>query len=335
MGKGWGSPMDSIDAQGVLDRGDPNYDSTEDAVIEAFDSKDVVQEYKNKVAGIVKEYFSSGDVTEAADSLAELEEPLYQHFIVKKIITMAMDRQQRECEMAARLLSVSFPDAVSADEMTKGFINTISAAEDLALDVPEASTLIGVFVARAVVDDILPPAMVPRALALLQEDSKVAIEALNHAKLQLGARHAAERVLRIWGDSVGLTVDDAKHKVALLLKEFMVGGDVAEATASLRTLKMPFFHHELVKKALVHAIEEPSHVPIVTKLLVELGKIGEVSQTQMSMGFSRMAEAVEDLTLDVPTAPERFSALVEEAKAQKLLEATFGSPPPDEATNGH
>lgn len=33
-----------------------------------------------------------------------------QHFIVKKVITMAMDRKTRECEMAARLLSgVSLP----------------------------------------------------------------------------------------------------------------------------------------------------------------------------------------------------------------------------------
>lgn len=32
-------------------------------------------------------------------------------------------------------------------------------------------------------------------------------------QVQLGARHAAERVLRLWGDSVGLTVDEAKKKV--------------------------------------------------------------------------------------------------------------------------
>jgi hypothetical protein len=31
--------------------------------------------------------------------------------------------------------------------------------------------------------------------------------------VQLGARHAAERVLRLWGDTVSLTVDDAKAKV--------------------------------------------------------------------------------------------------------------------------
>ena len=51
---------------------------SQDAVMEAFESKDVVQEYKDKVAGLVKEYFASGDVREAADSLGELGEPLYQ-----------------------------------------------------------------------------------------------------------------------------------------------------------------------------------------------------------------------------------------------------------------
>jgi len=321
--------MDSVDAQGVMDAGDPNYDSTEDAAIEYVEkqSGDVVAEYKAKVGSIVDEYFSSADVHEACAGLHELENPLYQHFIVKKVITMAMDRKTRECEMAARLLSVLFPEIVSPDEMTKGFINLVKCAEDLALDVPEAATIIGVFIARAVVDDILPPAMIPRALSLLSEENKVAIESLNYCKVQLGARHAAERVLRLWGDSVGLTVDEAKKKVALLLKEYLDSSDVAEATECLRALKMPFFHHELVKKALVHAIEEPASAQAVMLLLRSMGQSVLISQTQMTMGFTRMMEAVEDLSLDVPAAGERFAELVAEAKSHKVLEEDFGNTP--------
>lgn len=51
-------------------------------------------------------------------------------------------------------------------------------------------------------------------------------------------------------------------QVALLLKEYLDSSDVAEATECLRALKMPFFHHELVKKALVHAIEEPASAQV-------------------------------------------------------------------------
>lgn len=38
-----------------------------------------------------------------------------------------------------------------------------AAADDLALDVPDVASQLGLFVARAVVDDILPPAFIKTA----------------------------------------------------------------------------------------------------------------------------------------------------------------------------
>mmetsp|Transcript_19838 Transcript_19838/g.43388 ORF Transcript_19838/g.43388 Transcript_19838/m.43388 type:complete len:423 (-) Transcript_19838:859-2127(-) len=331
---GWGSPLDSIDPKGCLDSGDPNYDSTEDQTFsdqgyaEPTDqTKDAIVEFKERVAAIVVEYFDSADVQEAADNLMELDSPLYQHFVVKKVVTMAMDRQPRECEMSARLLSVAFPQVIGADEMTKGFIQLLNCAEDLALDVPEAATILGVFIARAVVDDVLPPAFVTRALSLLSADRNIAVEALNYCKVQLGARHAAERVLRIWGDSVSLTVDDAKAKVALLLEEYCSSHDLKEAQACLRSLKMPFFHHELVKKALVTAIEKPVHKEDMMSLLSQMSSCGDISTTQMAMGFTRLQEGyIEDLVLDVPEAPHRFEAIVADAKQTGFLDQAWNAP---------
>lgn len=72
------------------------------------DMQDSIVAFKSHVATIATEYFNSADVTEAAASLAELGTPLYTHYAVKKMITMAMDRKTRECEMAARLLSGNF-----------------------------------------------------------------------------------------------------------------------------------------------------------------------------------------------------------------------------------
>lgn len=325
---GWGNPMDSMHVSGVLDSGDPNYSSAEDHIVEYRasnpQSQDAIVAFKTSVAAIADEYFNSADVTEAAASLAELGTPLYTHYAVKKLITMAMDRKTRECEMAARLLSVVYPNTISADEMSKGFIQLLKCADDLALDVPEAGQLLGGFLARAVVDDVLPPALVKHALTLLSpDDDIVAITALNYCGVQLGARHAAERVLQLWGDDVGLTVDAAKHKVELLITEYLDAGDVPEATRCLRALKMPFFHHELVKKSLVHAIEKPSDHPALMTLLASLGSSREVSQTQMSMGFTRMAQQVEDLALDVPSAVDRFAALLAEAKQKAMLDDAF------------
>ena len=53
-----------------------------------------------------------------------------------------------------------YPHTISPDEMSKGFIQLLKCADDLALDVPDAATLLGDFLARAVVDDVLPPALV-------------------------------------------------------------------------------------------------------------------------------------------------------------------------------
>lgn len=62
-------------------------------------------------------------------------------------------------------------------------------------------------------------------------------------------------------------------------------------------------------------------------LLRSMGQSVLISQTQMTMGFTRMMEAVEDLSLDVPAAGERFAELVAEAKSHKVLEEDFGNTP--------
>jgi hypothetical protein len=46
--------------------------------------------------------------------------------------------------------------------MHKGFARLVDALEDTLLDVPDATELLSLFIARAVVDDILPPAAVTK-----------------------------------------------------------------------------------------------------------------------------------------------------------------------------
>ena len=96
----------------------------------------------------------------------------------------------------------------------------------------------------------------------------------------------------------------------MLLKEYLESHDVTEARRRLHDLAKPFFHHELVKKALVMMIEsdKDSNAPaILLGLLHVLNKSGEVSAVQMTKGFARI-EAIE-LSLDVPNAKERFEEI--------------------------
>lgn len=61
----------------------------------------------HQVNAIVEEYFSSGDVNNAADSLSEQEAPVATmgHYFVKRLLTLALDRKDKEREMASNLLS--------------------------------------------------------------------------------------------------------------------------------------------------------------------------------------------------------------------------------------
>lgn len=59
-----------------------------------------------QITAIVEEYFSSGDVSNAADSLTDLGAPeTMGHYFVKRLITLALDRKDKEREMASSLLS--------------------------------------------------------------------------------------------------------------------------------------------------------------------------------------------------------------------------------------
>ena len=49
---------------------------------------------------------------------------------------------------------------ISGQQMQRGFKHLVGAAADLRLDVPDAAAQIATFIARAVIDDVLPPAFV-------------------------------------------------------------------------------------------------------------------------------------------------------------------------------
>lgn len=115
-----------------------------------------------QVAELLEEYLDSGDIDEAAQSLQELDLPRYDHWFVKRAITLAMDHHDREREMVSVLLSTIYSEVVSAEHMARGLHDVLDALDDLTLDVPDAADQLATFIARAVVDDILPPSFVSR-----------------------------------------------------------------------------------------------------------------------------------------------------------------------------
>ena len=120
----------------------------------------------------------------------------------------------------------------------------------------------------------------------------------------------------------GCAVEDVKDKIGKLLEEYEPGGDIREAWRCIKELGMPFFHHEVVKKALVAIMEKNERL---WGLLGECFESGLITMNQMVKGFGRVAESLDDLALDVPDAKSQFAKYVERAKNKGWLDNSFSS----------
>ena len=278
----------------------------------------VARDFKLKAQFMIKEYFLSGDIEEVSRCL-EAENSELNAIFVKRLITLAMDRKNREKEMTSMLLSsLCFP----ADHVVSGFVMLIESADDTALDIPIVVEDLAMFLARAVVDEVLAPQHLEEILisSCSSSSSSIGSRVLQMAQSILKARLSGERILRCWGGSTA-AVEEVKEKIGRLLEEYESGGDVREAWRCIKELGMPFFHHEVVKKALVRVIEKRNER--VWRLLRECFGSGLITMYQMAKGFSRVGEGLDDLALDVPDAKKQFKCYMERAKIAGWLDPSF------------
>eukprot|EP00873_Tetraselmis_striata_P037263 jgi/Tetstr1/457527/TSEL_044107.t1 len=329
----WGGVMDEEPDGSAIDYNDPNYDSEEDLVVLDAASATTLGNFKNAVWGIVEEYFNSGDIPEASRCLSELCLPQYAHWFVKHLIRTAMGRKDREREMTSVLLSSLYGDPLGADQVVKGFENLVDSLEDLVLDVPSAAQLLALFISRTIVDDVLPPSFLSHISA---EASEQSAEVRRSCESHLGARHAAEALLRCWGSGAGLMLDETKSSIKSLLAEYKESSDIDEARRCIISLGVPFYLHELVKQAVTMGLEKEGHVPAVLNLLKELSSSGELSQTQLSKGLQRCIDSLGDLELDCPNARQTLSDLIAAGHAAGWLDkqlVAFGTRAPSEVSS--
>ena len=63
-------------------------------------------------------------------------------------------------------------------------------------------------------------------------------------------------------------------KIGKLLEEYESGGEIQEAFRCIKELGMPFFHHEVVKKALVSVMEKKNENELyISQIRQEVYKI--------------------------------------------------------------
>lgn len=126
---------------------------------------------------------------------------------------------------------------------------------DLIMDTPNASVLLGNFIARSVADDCIPPKFVTNP-DNVDELSDNALAALNRAEALLSLKQGWAHLDAIWGVKGPLRpVQTITKEMNTLLKEYVVSHDITEAARCVRELEVPHYHHELVYEAIVMALE--------------------------------------------------------------------------------
>jgi len=182
--------------------------SLEDSVVDDYHQSDVVKA-KDSLRACLEEYFESADVKECQNTI-KLVPPQFHFEAVKLAISMSLDRGNRERELSSALLAEISGSTISTDAVIKGFTVLLERVEDLTLDVPDVQRLLACFLARAVVDEALPPAFMVR-MDLAGQD--MGSQVVTTAQAFCQQKGAAERLAEVWRKhSRQMSQDEASPK---------------------------------------------------------------------------------------------------------------------------
>jgi programmed cell death protein 4 len=280
-------------------------------------------EFKIRVTESLREYFDSGDAGEFILNIQEMKCMEYHVELVKRAVSLSCDEGPRERELTSRLLTCIHPSLLSDEDMEAGFDQVLESMDDLEIDIPDAKGMVGSFLARAVVDEVLPPAFV--SSKSFPEDS-----VLDIAVKLLSREHCTARLEKVWGPGDGRPVEELKVVMDQLLKEYLLSRELDEAARCVRELNAPHFHHELVKRGVKIAMEEdgankgasthsdPS-IDAMAALFEFLVGNAIVSEFQVSKGLIKLHKILDDLKLDVPGAGDMLKEFEEMIKERGCL----------------
>lgn len=310
---------------------DPNYDSDseENCKFETITPPLEDHEVEKFLSPVLLEYFEHGDTNEVKSILSEVNISGNYHQIPAVIIQLALEKKSSHRELASILISDLFGNLLTCEDIQRGFDSLLSQLDDLELDTPDASTLVGLFIARAIADDCIPPKYVTNAKQLIQSNEQLnsgqskALQALNNANSLINAKRGLIRLDTVWGLTGGARpVKYLIKQMRLILKEYLSSLDIKEAERCLRELEVPHFHHEFVYEAVLMAIEDlkkADELIAIAKLLKSLSDINLISVDQMKKGFLRLLNEIPDIHIDVPHAYSTLEKFMQSCFAVDLF----------------
>lgn len=336
---------DVLDDPDALDKNDPLYNdfedetkyvltTTSDAVVEngemgangydpvaeraVYGPMLTLSEFKIRVSESIKEFFDSADADEVIRGIQEMKCKEYHPEVVKRAISLSLDEGPRERELISRLLTSLHPIPLEDADVSKGFDILLDSLDDLVIDIPDAKSIVGCFLARAIVDEVLPPAFISN-----RNNSHPGDEVTEKAVSLLSREHCTARLEKVWGPGDGRPVAELKEVVDQLVEEYLLSRELDEAARCVREMNAPHFHHELVKRGvklamekdgLDHAESSISSLDAIAALFSFLVKNAIISENQVSKGINRLHKVMSDIQLDVPAAPAMLKEFEEMAK---------------------
>mmetsp|Transcript_36320 Transcript_36320/g.108949 ORF Transcript_36320/g.108949 Transcript_36320/m.108949 type:complete len:195 (-) Transcript_36320:643-1227(-) len=170
-------------------------------------------EFKIRVADALREYWDAADADEVVRGVEEMRCRAFHPEVVKRAISLSLDKGPRERELTSRLLTCLHPTPLADEDMEQGFTLLLDSLEDLVIDIPDAKTMIGSYLARAVVDEVLPPAFLSN-----RNNSNPGDEVVEKAVGLLSREHCNARMEHVWGPGDGRPVAELKEVMDQLLE---------------------------------------------------------------------------------------------------------------------
>ncbi|XP_057386387.1 programmed cell death protein 4 isoform X1 [Balaenoptera acutorostrata] len=313
-GKGvWGTPGQVYDVEEV-DVKDPNYDDDqENCVYETVVLPLDETAFEKTLTPIIQEYFEHGDTNEVAEMLRDLNLGEMKSGVPVLAVSLALEGKASHREMTSKLLSDLCGTVMSTNDVEKSFDKLLKDLPELALDTPRAPQLVGQFIARAVGDGILCNTYIDSYKGTV--DCVQARAALDKATVLLSMSKGGKRKDSVWGSGGGQqSLNHLVKEIDMLLKEYLLSGDISEAEHCLKELEVPHFHHELVYEAIVMVLESTgeSTFKMILDLLKSLWKSSTITLDQMKRGYERIYNEIPDINLDVPHSYSVLERFVEE-----------------------
>ena len=155
-------------------------------------------------------------------------------------------------------------------------------------------------------------------------DTLFAGDIIVHAKRMLSRDHGGGLLDRSWGPGDGRPVEEMKVAVDQCLQEYLLSGDVQEAARCIHELNAKLFYHEIVKRAVVLALDKsPEQQEHMSNLLTYLMERDQLTTSQASKGFKRLHGMLSELVLDTPTSASILEQFTARALDDKVLPDGF------------